>query len=210
MRERRAPRYQGRVSVWKDEEGYGFIAPNGGGREVFVHITAFPAGDRRGLAGEIVTYELGVNAKGQPRAVNVVPVRAGAARRRDARDGSGAILLGLGFPVVLGIGAALGLLPVVVCLTYLGLSAVAFIAYAADKSAARNGSWRIGEAQLHLFALGGGWPGALVAQQVLRHKSRKQSFRATFRITVVVNCAALAWLLSPSGAAARAFLGAML
>lgn len=47
---------------------------------------------------------------------------------------------------------------------------------------------------LHLLALIGGWPGALIAQRVFRHKSRKPSFRIVFLFTVVVNCAALLWL----------------
>jgi uncharacterized membrane protein YsdA (DUF1294 family) len=60
---------------------------------------------------------------------------------------------------------------------------------------------------LHLIALAGGWPGALLAQKVLRHKSSKQSFQVVFWVTVLLNCAALSWLLTPAGALA---LGSML
>ena len=59
---------------------------------------------------------------------------------------------------------------------------------------------RTPESTLHLFGLLGGWPGALAAQRLFRHKSSKASFQATYWITVVLNCAALAWLLSPYGA----------
>ena len=45
----------------------------------------------------------------------------------------------------------------------------------------------------------GGWPGALIAQQTLRHKSRKASFRAVFWLTVLVNCGLFIWLFTPSG-----------
>ena len=41
---------------------------------------------------------------------------------------------------------------------------------------------------------------ALAAQRLFRHKSSKASFQGTYWITVVLNCAALAWLLSPHGA----------
>jgi uncharacterized membrane protein YsdA (DUF1294 family) len=52
-----------------------------------------------------------------------------------------------------------------------------------------------------MLALVGGWPGALVAQRVLRHKSRKKPFQVTFWVVVVLNCAALAWLLMQGGSA---------
>jgi len=45
----------------------------------------------------------------------------------------------------------------------------------------------------------GGWPGALVAQQKLKHKSQKASFRNVFRVTVLINCAAVAWLHTAEG-----------
>ena len=61
---------------------------------------------------------------------------------------------------------------------------------------------------MHLLALAGGWPGALAAQRLLRHKSSKRSFQLTFWATVVVNGGALAWVFASSGAAAlRATLG---
>lgn len=75
-------------------------------------------------------------------------------------------------------------------------SVVAFAAYRIDKTAAQKGRWRIPEATLHLLALIGGWPGALIAQQLLRHKTRKQPFRSVFWITVVLNILALGWMVS--------------
>ncbi len=82
---------------------------------------------------------------------------------------------------------------------YLSLSAITFLAYAFDKSKAQRGAWRTQESTLHLFALMGGWPGAAIAQQVLRHKSQKKEFRARFWFTVIVNVGVLLWLLSPKG-----------
>jgi uncharacterized membrane protein YsdA (DUF1294 family) len=93
---------------------------------------------------------------------------------------------------------------------YGGLSVVAFLAYALDKSAARAGRWRTQENTLHLLALAGGWPGALVAQQQLRHKSAKTSFLVVFWATVLLNCGALAYLLTPAGGLAlRQMLGSL-
>lgn len=82
---------------------------------------------------------------------------------------------------------------------YGAASLVTFVIYAIDKRAAVKGNWRIPEAHLHLLALIGGWPGAMAAQQKLRHKTKKQSFRVVFWITVILNCTATLWLLSPQG-----------
>ena len=64
-------RYQGRISEWNDDRGFGFIAPNGGGPKVFIHIKAFRGGQPRPLGGELVTYEVVADAKRGPRAHNV-------------------------------------------------------------------------------------------------------------------------------------------
>lgn len=49
------------------------------------------------------------------------------------------------------------------------------------------------------MALAGGWPGALLAQQWLRHKSSKTSFQLQFWLMVLINVVAVLWLCSPYG-----------
>lgn len=80
---------------------------------------------------------------------------------------------------------------------YLAASIICFLAYAADKSAAASGGWRIAESQLLMLGLVGGWPGSIVAQQVLRHKSTKASFRSAFWVTVVLNVVGFIAISSP-------------
>ena len=76
----------------------------------------------------------------------------------------------------------------------LALSLLAFVVYAFDKRAARTpGARRTPERTLHLIALAGGWPGALLAQRVLRHKNRKPAFQRVFWLTVVASLA-LGWV----------------
>jgi uncharacterized membrane protein YsdA (DUF1294 family) len=92
--------------------------------------------------------------------------------------------------------------PAVVPLLYIAMSLITYLFYAMDKSAARHNQWRIQESTLHLFAFLGGWPGALFAQDQLRHKSVKAQFRFVFWITVALNLVALAWLLQSGKAEA--------
>lgn len=50
-----------------------------------------------------------------------------------------------------------------------------------------------------LLGLIGCWPGALIAQRFLRHKTIKLSFQVIFWMTVVLNCSALVWMTTPAG-----------
>ncbi len=75
----------------------------------------------------------------------------------------------------------------VALLVYVVMSVVTFIAYAIDKSSAKNGAWRTSEKTLHWMAFACGWPGAWLGQQLLRHKSSKPTFRWMFFMTIVAN-----------------------
>jgi uncharacterized membrane protein YsdA (DUF1294 family) len=61
--------------------------------------------------------------------------------------------------------------------------------YAWDKRQAKKHGWRVPEKRLHLLSLLGGWPGALLGQRWLRHKSVKTKFRLVFWLTVLVHLA---------------------
>lgn len=192
-------RHQGRITTWKDDKGFGFITPAGGGERVFVHIDAFSSRQRRPAGNELVTYERKVDEKGRYRAQAVLFAGERPPPQKAQRRSSFAPVFALCF-LVLVTGAVLaGRLPGIVLGVYLVTSIVAFFAYALDKSAASRNRWRTRESTLHLFALLGGWPGALAAQRLLRHKSAKTAFQIEFWITVALNCAALGWLLSPAG-----------
>lgn len=119
------------------------------------------------------------------------PPRLRAPARRQPKAALGLVSLGL-----LAGGACFAGLPRFVAVAYVAMSLLALAAYALDKSAAQAGRRRIPENTLHLFSLLGGWPGALVAQQWLRHKSVKAPFLAMFWFTVMLNLGALAWLVA--------------
>ena len=80
---------------------------------------------------------------------------------------------------------------------YAGASMLCFALYAVDKAAAIDGRARISESTLLAVGTLGGWPGAVVAQQALRHKTSKLSFRIRFWVGVAVNVAAFAWATTP-------------
>ncbi len=107
------------------------------------------------------------------------------------------------FPIVLLVLVLLysywsGYIPVFIGLVYGIASIVSFALYAKDKKAAKIGAWRVQENTLHLSALLGGWPGAIIGQQQLRHKTQKVSFRIVFAITVLLNIGLLGWLHTPN------------
>jgi uncharacterized membrane protein YsdA (DUF1294 family) len=108
-----------------------------------------------------------------------------------------AILFVITFVMLVAGATLLNKIPHSVAILYFSLSLITFITYAFDKSAARKHLWRISEKQLHLLSLFGGWPGAVIAQQQLRHKSSKRSFQRLFWLTVIINSLFFVYLLMP-------------
>lgn len=183
---------------------------------MFVHISDFARRGDRPQVGDRLTYRSDVGERGKPRARDVRP--AGAARtgpRVAGGAGAGAGRAGHAktridpAPLFLiPAGAILYLLvtafwpaPVWLPWLYGAASVVTFAVYAMDKAAARRGGRRTPENTLYLLSLAGGWPGALLGQVLLRHKSAKMPFRIVFWITVAGNVAGAVLLCSPPGRA---------
>jgi len=64
-------RYQGKLKKWNAERGFGFIEVNGGGQEIFVHISAFPRDGVVPFEGEALRFEIEPDRDGRKRAVRV-------------------------------------------------------------------------------------------------------------------------------------------
>ncbi len=106
------------------------------------------------------------------------------------------VALVLGWAATLAWGAFRGEIPMWVLGAAVSVNVMTVLMYALDKSAAQQGQRRTPENHLHLLSLSGGWPGAWLAQQVLRHKTAKPSFRRRYWATVALHCTALlAWAL---------------
>lgn len=214
---------EGELRRWDDAKGYGFIRVGGGQPDVFVHISAFAVGTRP-KAGDRVVFGQVTMDKGKPRAGEAVvkgtaadtspyrtaraaspPARRRTDRGRPPRDTNtqplratpalfAVTLLTLG-----SLASAVSFVPVspLPLLAYPLASLIAFLLYGHDKIRAIRGGWRVPEALLHLVEFAGGWPGAWLAQQTMRHKTVKASYQATFWFIVSAHVVfwALWWLL---------------
>lgn len=181
------------VTRWQDDRGFGFITPAGGGSPVFAHVSEFPA-NRRPRTGEAVTFRVSRDDEHRLRASRVQYLHSGARKRPAPRGVPVAGAVAVAFVGALAVLAQLRLVPVWILGLEVALIAATFLLYRADKAAAMKGAHRVSESTLHLVSVFGGWPGALLAQQFYRHKTRKQPFRTTFWLTVALNCAVLAWV----------------
>lgn len=209
---------RGTVLKWDDARGFGFIRSAESIADVFFHARDFrAAGAGAPRQGLVVTFEeIHVGGKG-PRAMAVQPagdtgaavhhtnrshIRPAAPRRanRPAPPASSGAFFALPLMALYAVALAWGVwtrrLPWWVLPLLFILNLLTFYAYWLDKYAAGKRQWRISESTLHVWSLVGGWSGAWFAQQILRHKSRKPSFRGNYWATVVLHCAALAgWLV---------------
>ena len=110
------------------------------------------------------------------------------------------VLLAVFFVVMYWLSKAYAFFPFLLLVLAL-LSLLTLMMYGLDKRAARLERQRTPEKHLHLLALLGGWPGALVARPLFRHKTRKQPFTTIFWCTVLVSTAMMVTLLISEPAA---------
>lgn len=186
-------RYKGRIKFWDDKKGFGFIEREDGGRDVFLHIKEFDLRNKRPEQGEVITFDLSEERKGRPYATD-------AMRPWHRHLTSLPVILAFLFLTTVGVSVLAEQIVDIVFFIYIGMSFFTFVIYEFDKAAALSGGWRFQEITLHLLSLFGGWPGALIAQEKLRHKSEKVNFRVTFWLMVLFNCAAFLWVYTPEGA----------
>lgn len=189
---------KGKLVQWNGAKGFGFIQTESAER-VFVHISTLKrAGYFRPKAGDVVMFEQGTDAKGRVQAVSIAPKKGGQMHVAQTANGKKDIidylmygLLPLFLLMILSSPARFQLGALVLL-----LSGLVFAMYWFDKRQAGHGGWRVPEANLHMVSLLGGWPGAWLAQQTLRHKTQKTTFRVGFLASAMLCIVALGFLLS--------------
>ncbi|MCQ4317349.1 DUF1294 domain-containing protein [Stutzerimonas zhaodongensis] len=211
---------RGQLKSWNDQKGFGFIRSEQNGDDVFAHISAM-RGARRPVQGDRVLYLSEPDKDGRLRATHVrldaglsidepkirhkpsnAIVKAKASDRPHNRPNRSA-RVSQPLPKVVAYSSLL-VLPTSGLMrlggqgihwplyAYFLASLLALGLYLHDKRRAQHSGWRTPEAQLHLIELLGGWPGALIAQQTLRHKTRKIAFQIIFWLIVMAH--QIAWL----------------
>jgi len=190
---------KGKITSWNDSKGFGFITPSPGGKQVFIHISAFKNRNLQPAINQSVSYTLSTDKQGRACAAMASYVGKKLPQKTRNQKNSLPIFIITVFFGIVCASAYLAKTPLLIIPFYIVISLVTFIVYAVDKSAAQKGNWRTQESTLHFLSIAGGWPGALMAQQLFRHKPKKQSFRFVFWVTVLMNIGGFVWLHTPSG-----------
>jgi len=169
-----------RLVEWNPEKGYGWL--QWGDKRVFLHRREMDGASRVLRIGEEIRFILGQDERGRPCATDAVPVR------KSVRIGGLSLLLLAALLILPAV--ALHRVPIEAwktALYVLTVSLMTYTAYASDKRRARTNAWRIPEAHLHLLELLGGWPGAWLAQQRLRHKCSKNRYQFVFWSIILIH-----------------------
>ncbi|MGB7412745.1 MAG: cold shock domain-containing protein [Thermosynechococcaceae cyanobacterium] len=98
---------KGRLTSWKDNRGFGFIKPDNGGKDVFLHISVLQQAGRRPKVGDVILYEHVTESNGKVRAARasiqgVAPQSLGM-KRKPKRRGLLKSLAGVGFLATMAI-----------------------------------------------------------------------------------------------------------
>lgn len=179
---------RGKLIRWDDEKGYGFIRPDKGGDDRFLHARALPHFQRRPRVNDLIAYETEMDSKGRSKAVKAKIV--GRVWSLFTKIWVASVFVFTAYAVCV----FLNILPFHFISLYAFMSILTIQQYSIDKGEAQAGRWRTSEANLHFFELAGGWPGALFAQYFYRHKYRKLSYQIVFWVIVLIHGISWAWM----------------
>lgn len=61
---------KGALKTWKEDRGFGFISPDDGGKDIFIHISALKGASRRPVTGDVIYYQVAKDNRGKYKAIN--------------------------------------------------------------------------------------------------------------------------------------------
>lgn len=61
---------KGVLKTWKEDRGFGFISPEEGGKDIFIHISALKGTSRRPVTGDVIYYQSARDNRGKFKAIN--------------------------------------------------------------------------------------------------------------------------------------------
>lgn len=184
--------YEGIIKSWLNDKGFGFIQPNQGGKDIFIHIRDLKHENYQPKIGDKIVYKISSDKNGKLRASDAFIKGQQITNKQKPIKKTKTIQLNL-LPRLI-----LALIPFILSAVlikqhniyiplcaYLFFSPLTFIFYAYDKSMALKDKWRTSEATLHLLELLGGWSAALITQYTIRHKNKKTSFQIIFWLIII-------------------------
>lgn len=62
--------HKGMLKTWKENRGFGFIKPDNGGKDIFIHISSLKGVSRRPITGDVIYYQTAKDRTGKYKAVN--------------------------------------------------------------------------------------------------------------------------------------------
>ncbi|WP_309497527.1 DUF1294 domain-containing protein [Sulfurovum sp.] len=184
-------RKKGVLTKWNNDKGYGFITPVGEKNEIFVHISEFQG---RPLLYDRVSFTLDKDKNGRDCAINAVKfnkAKLNSETKQTNKINILSIIFSLFvisiFYLILFHFTQIKEVEIYIIPYYILVGVLTYYIYSKDKDFAQNGNWRISESTLHFLSIFGGWTGAIIAQNILKHKSSKISFKIIFFITILLN-----------------------
>ena len=195
------PLRKGTLVMWNDQKGFGFIHPEGSLEDYFVHISTFKRGlTRRPEIGDEVLFRAQEGKEGKKRAsfatipaLTPGPEPAPSHFELKPLPRNWGINLLIITPLVLSGYLLIMAKNPIPFFSYWILSLLTMFLYGTDKANAATHKWRVPEHYFHILEILGGWPGALIAQNDFRHKTRPSAYLWILRGIITIHL--MAWFI---------------
>lgn len=101
--------FKGVLKTWKEDRGFGFVKPDDGGKDIFIHISALKGVSRRPITGDVIYYQITKDNRGKYKAINaqiegvsIAEDKAGNLLKSSSRK-KGTIAIAVGLLIIIAI-----------------------------------------------------------------------------------------------------------